>query len=139
MMILPEQHRPHARQAKEKGVRRSRRKSKGRAPVVVLDRSQVLQQLPGPEELDLDDRVRVGLEMLGDLRGDDRGVEERRAAVPLDLGLDPLHLQMLVLDDPSGLAAVEEAEGRAEGCGRSSKLEDGPPGNGFPLVLFSPV
>lgn len=67
MMILPAQQRPQARQTKEKGARRSRSKSKSAALVLVLDRPEVPQQLSRPEELELDDRVGVGGEVLDHL------------------------------------------------------------------------
>ena len=57
-------------------------------------------------------------------------MQERAAAVPLDLGLGPLALDgvlilhdVLVLDDAADLASVEEAEGRAEGRRRPGELE----------------
>ncbi len=137
MMILPVQQRPHARQTKEKVRRRLRRNSKGTASVLGLDRSQAPQQLAGPEQLDLDGRVHVGLEVLHDLHRDRRGVQELAARVPLDLRLLPPCLEVLVLDDPAGLAAMEKAEGGAEGRGRPGELEDVAPGDGIPFFLFS--
>jgi hypothetical protein len=131
------QQRPHARQTKEKVLRRLRRNSKGTASVLGLNRSQAPQQLAGPEQLDLDGGVHVGLEVLHDLRRDRRGVQELAPRVPLDLGLLPLSLEMLVLDDPAGLAAIEKAEGGAEGCGRSGEPEDVAPRDGIPFFLFS--
>src|SRR5512136_1694171 len=97
MMTLPEQQRPQARQAKEKGVRRSSEKSKSAALVLALDRAQIPQQLALLEELELDGRVGVGREVLGDLGRDGRRVQERRARVPLDLGLGPFRHLVLVL------------------------------------------
>lgn len=137
MMILPVQQRLHARQTKEKVLRRLRQNSKGTASVLGLDGSKAPQQLAGPEQLDLDGRVYVGLEVLYDLRRDLRGVQELSACVPLDLRLLPLDLEVFVLDDPAALAAMEKAERGTEGCCRPGELEDVAPGDGIPFFLFS--
>ena len=105
--------------------------------MLALNDAQIPQHLAGPEELDLDSRVDVGFEMLRDRRRDGRRVQERRAAVPFDLGPLPLVLgDVLVLDDPADLTAVKEAEGRAERRGRPSQHEDLAPIHRLANFLF---
>ena len=112
MMILPVQQLLHTRQVNEKGLSRSRQKSKGAASVFGFDRPQVLEHLARPEQLELDNRRFVGLEVLQDFRGERRGVQELVALVPLEFRLLPPGLEMLVLrellvlDDFPGLAPV---------------------------------
>ena len=107
--------------------------------MLALDRSQAPQQLAGPEQLDLDSCVYIGLKVLHNLSRDCRGVQEFVARVPFDFGLLPPGLEVLVLNDPPSLAAIEKAEGGAEGGGRPGEPEDIAPGGGIPFFLFSHV
>lgn len=147
-MIFPEQHRPHTRQENEKGSFRSRQKSRVKIAALAVggDLPQGLLELPSPEPLDLDGAHFVGLEVLQDRRREGRRVKELVPAVPLDLGLLPLDLELRIRLDlvellrgrlAGPLIAVEEAEGGAKGRRRPRELEDVPPGEGFPIFFFS--
>lgn len=139
MITLPVQQLLHARHRKEKARRRLRWNFRGTASMLALDRSQAPQQLAGPEQLDLDGCVYIGLKVLHNLSRDCRGVQEFVARVPFDFGLLPPGLEVLVLDDSPSLAAIEKAEGGAEGRGRPGEPEDIAPGDGIPFFLFSHV
>jgi len=136
-MILPVQQRPQARQAKEKALSRQRRNLKGTVSDLALDRSQALQQLAGPEELDLDGRVHVRLEELQNPSRHRRGVQDFAACVKLDLSLLPSGLEVFVLDNPAGLAGMEKAEAGAEGRGRPGEHKNVAPGDAISFILFS--
>ena len=106
--------------------------------MLALDRSQVPQQLTGPEQLDLDGCVYIGLKVLHNPSRDCRGVQEFVARIPFDFGLLPPGLEVLVLDDSPSLP-IEKAEGGAEGRSRAGESEDIAPGDGIPFFLFSHV
>ncbi len=107
--------------------------------MLALDRSQAPQQLAGLEQLDLDGCIYIGLKMLHNLSRDCRGVQEFVARVPFDFSLLPPDLEVLVLDDPPGLAAINKAEGGTEGRGRPGEPDDIAPGDGIPFFLFSHI
>ena len=104
--------------------------------MLALDRSQAPQQLAGPEQLDLDGCIYIGLKVLHNLSRDCRGVQEFVARVPFDFGLLPPGLEVLVLNDPPSLAAIEKAEGGAEGGGRPGEPEDIATGERILFPLF---
>jgi hypothetical protein len=66
-------------------------------------------------------------------------VQEFVARVPFEFGLRPSGLEVLVLDDSPSLAAIEKAEGGAEGRSRPGEPEDITPGDGISFFLFSHV
>jgi hypothetical protein len=91
--------------------------------VAGFDLPQVLMELAGPVELDLDGRHLIGLKVLHDLRRKLLRVEEFIALVPLDLGLLPPRLEMLGLKGcDASLASINKAERGAEGRGGPGKL-----------------